>query len=412
MIAEFTALALYVLALRSPSSLALAGLGVAAGLGLLMRATGLVYLGMWVVLVLLEHRTRRSLIVFTLSLLPFVSFWAFGNWIRTGSPVGIGLNNALPWFDYHTPMQRFGSVCANTPPHAAQAAGRLFSSFFMTVTETPKEWPWLDQCHFKFEDRPPPDGGCYSHEPFFGMAVFAVLAWMLFHQLRRRESRLALYAPIAVIVLLFGTFVWAGAGFAWRYVGDFWPLIVLAVVQYVRFLPRAATSLLGLPLALVLAVASFGSYTRDIEPSVTTIQTLEELSANSMWDDFSNSRWAQDKSVASHFQCGDHLADFYHSGQGWLAGCRVDTFTNLYLGVPEKTDDHYQLLFKTDGVVQPQLRVYLNGRIYTARRAGNGFVADVSIHYDRLTSPVVMATIEWTRDFDPPPYKLQSVELL
>jgi hypothetical protein len=411
MLAEFVALAAYVFALRSSSPWALAGLGVAAGLGLVIRATGLVYLGMWTVMLLFEHRPRRSLLAFAGGLLPFLVFWGIGNWVRTGTPVGIGLGNALPWFDYHTPMQRFGSVCANTPTHALQAAGRLFSSFFMTVTEDPKEWPWLDQCHFKFEDRPPPDGGCYSHEPFFGMAVFALLAWMLFHQLRRRESRLALYAPTGVIVLLFGTFVWAGAGFAWRYAGDFWPLIVIATVQYIRFLPRAATPLLGLPLAFALLLSSFATYIRDIEPSVSTLQTLDEPTAATMWDDFSNSRYAQDKPLSSHMKCGDHPDWPYHNGQGWLVGCRVDTFTNFYLGVPSKTDTHYQLMFKTEGVSVPTLRVYLNGRIYTARRAGDSYVADVDIHFDRLTSPIVMATIEWTREFDPPPYKLISIEL-
>ncbi len=65
MLAEFVALAAYVFALRSSSPWALAGLGVAAGLGLLIRATGLVYLGMWTMMVLIEHRTRRSLLAYT-----------------------------------------------------------------------------------------------------------------------------------------------------------------------------------------------------------------------------------------------------------------------------------------------------------------------------------------------------------
>jgi len=38
-------------------------------------------------------------------------------------------------------------------------------------------------------------------------------------------------------------------------------------------------------------------------------------------------------------------------------------------------------------------------------------VADVTIHFDRLTSPIVLTTIEWTRAFDAPPYKLLSLEL-
>jgi len=189
-------------------------------------------------------------------------------------------------------------------------------------------------------------------------------------------------------------------------------LIVLATVQYVRFLPSAATPLLGLPLAFALVMGSVATYVRDIQPSaLTTLQTLDEASASTMWDDFSNSRWAQDKPLPNRWKCGDHPDWPYHNAQGWLGGCRVDTFTNLYLGVPNKTDTHYQLLFKVEGVTAPTLRVYLNGTIYVARRAGDSFVADVSIHYDRLTSPIVMTTIEWTRDLEAPPYKLVSIEL-
>ncbi len=235
---------------------------------------------------------------------------------------------------------------------------------------------------------------------------------MFVHQLMRRESRLAAYVPAGVFVLIFATFAKAGVGFAWRYAGDFWPVIVLAAVQYLRFLPTRALKSYGMLLAISLLASAYATDLRLIVPSVTTIQTLDESSASRMWDDFSNSRWAQDRPLLSHFKCGDHLSDLYHSGQGWLPGCRVDTFTNLFIGVPFRTCDQYQLLFKTEGVSVPTLRVYLNGRIYTARRAGDSYIADVSIHYDRLTSPIVMSTIEWTTAFEPPPYKLLSVELM
>ena len=42
---------------------------------------------------------------------------------------------------------------------------------------------------------------------------------------------------------------------------------------------------------------------------------------------------------------------------------------------------------------------------------GDSYVADVTIHFARLTSPIVMTTIEWTRDLEAPPYKLFSVQL-
>jgi hypothetical protein len=318
----------------------------------------------------------------------------------------------MPWNDYHTPMVRFGSVCADTLGHAKLSAWRLFNTFFFYVDGDSKKWPWLEKCHFTFEDRPPALGDSYAHEPYFGPAVLAALGWMSLHMLRRRETRLALYAPAAALVLIFGTFVWAGAGFAWRYEGDFWPFIVLAVVQYVRVLPRAAQPVLGIPLALALLAPAYATFKRDIKPHVSTIDTLDETAANTMWDDFTNSRYAQDKPLSNHIRCGDRADWLYHNGQGWLAGCRVDTFTNLFIGVPgSKADNRYTLQLKTEGVSLPTLRVYFNGRIYSAHREGDSYVAEVTVHFDRLSSPIVLTTIEWTREFEAPPYKLLSVLL-
>ncbi len=412
MLAEFLALSAYIFALGAWSSWAVVLMGAAAGMGLLIRPSGLIYVGMWGLLVLLERRKLRTMLAFAGSLAPFVGFWMFTNWVKTGSVVGLGMNNSMPWNDYHTPIWRFGAVCTDTPAHTWQAAVRLFQTFFAYVSENAPASPWLDQCHFKFEDRPPPDGTGYAHEPYFGPIVLAALVWMSLHQLKRRESRLSFYVPAGVFVLIFATFAKAGVGFAWRYAGDFWPAITLAGVQYIRFLPRQTYRFFATPIALSLAVSAYATNLRLIEPSVTTIQTLDEFSANMMWDDFSNSRWVQDRPLGSHIKCGEHQADFYHSGQGWLPGCRVDTFTNLFIGVPNKSGDHYQLLLKTDGASVPELRVYLNGRIYTARRAGDSYVADVNIRYERLTSPIVMSTVEWTRGFEAPPYKLLSVELM
>jgi hypothetical protein len=409
--AELLALVAYVFALRSWSSWAVIGLGAAAGLGLLVRPTGLIYLGMWTALVLFERRTRGTLLAFGLAAAPFLIFWSFSNWVRTGSPVGLGLNNSMPWFDYHTPVQRFGSLCPNTPAHAWQVAERLFGTFFTVQNVDSKDWPWLDKCHFKLEPRPNEPHTGSLHDPLFGVIVLVALAWMLLHHVRRRESRLALYVPYAGVVVLFMSYVWAGAGFAWRYVVDFWPAIVLAVVQYVRILPREAKSLFGYPLGLALLACSGAAYDRSIRPNETTQELVDERLASTMWADFSSCRWGQDQPLPSSVQCSDKPSSIFHDRQGWKDGCKVDTFTNLFIGVPYKVDDRYQLKFKTEGFDSPTLRVYLNGTIYTARRSGDGYLADVSIHYASLTSPTVMTTIEWTRDFDPPPGKFLSIEL-
>lgn len=409
---ELTALAAYVFALRAWSVWAVIGLGMAAGMGLLVRPTGLIYLGMWALLVLLERRTWRALLAFALATTPFVAFWMFSNWVRTGSVVGLGLNNSMPGYDYHTPMVRFGSQCPNTRAHAWELARRLFASFFTVQNEdSGKDWPWLDKCHFKLEPRVVPGQSGNLHDPEFGMGVLVALGWMVLHQLRRRESRLALYVPAGVTALLFGSFVFGSPGFASRYDADFWPAIVLAGVQYLRFLPRTSQRFLGYRLTLAFVALSWATYQRAVKPSEAMQATVADERKAEMWDDFTNWRWGQDKPLSSRAKCGEKDHWLVHDYQGWQEHCTVSTFSNVFLGVPYKSDDRYALSFKTEGMTAPMLRVYVNGRIYPAFRTAEGYQAAVRIHYPWLTSPIVMTTIEWTRELDPPPGKMQSIEL-
>jgi hypothetical protein len=406
MIVQMAAIAAYVFAARSWSLAPVVCLGLAASLGLLVRATGLAFFGMWCVLLAIECRSKKAWIAFGAATAPLFFFWLWSNHVKTGSVVGIGLNNAMPWNDYHTPMQRFGSLCSDSPGHAWQAAKRLARALFLSVPQNPTSW--MEKCHFDLEERP----GA-SREPFLGGFVAAMLAWMLLHMLVRRERRLQFYVPLATIVALFGAYAAAAGGFAWRYAGDFWPLIVLAAVQYVRWLPSAASGLFGFRLALVLAITSYATYEREVEPHLGVQEVLDATQVASLSGDFQKSLRDVDLPMPSKIQCGAVPSWPWHNGQGWGSGCNVDTFTNVFVGVPEKAQDGYELRLATAGMAgPPSLRVYLNGRIYTAAREGDSYVAHVQVDRGRLNSPVVMATIEWVRGFDRPAGKLLSIELV
>jgi hypothetical protein len=406
---ELAALGAYVFALRRWGLPAVCGMGIASGLGLLVRPTGLVYVGVWGAMTVFESRSKRATLRFALALAPFVAFWMSSNWVRTGSPVGIGFLNAMVNNAPQTGMVRFGSACVDTSGHVWQVAKWLLFAFFIAIRQDPPEW--MQACHLMFEERPPA-----AHEPFFGLAVLAVLTWILLHHVARRERRLALYVPFAALALLFAGYVYAGAGFAWRYVGDFWPLIVLTCAQYVHTLHTAANKLLGLPLAIVFAICSVGSYRRSLEPwqperyyGGDHWETLPK--ADGMWEGFVASRLGADKPLPSQIRCGDRAVWPPGNAQGWYWDCDVDLVTNVYLGVPRKAaDDGYEVRFKTDQMTAATLRVYLNGRIYTATRDGATYRASVRIPYARLHSPIVMAAVEWSRG-PPPTGKLLSIEL-
>ena len=108
-----------------------------------------------------------------------------------------------------------------------------------------------------------------------------------------------------------------------------------------------------------------------------------------MTREFASSRWNADPPHASRIECGDHVLWPWRGGAGWGETCGVDTFTNLYLGVPAKSAGKYSLRIRTEGMSASCLRVYANGRFYEASKTPDGYGADVFIDYDRLSTPAV-----------------------
>jgi hypothetical protein len=280
----------------------------------------------------------------------------------------------------------------------------------------PEPPPWLKQCHFDFELRPPAGQTSYL-EPMLGTGVLVVLGWILVHYLVRRERRLSLYLPFASFALLFLAYAKGVPGLAWRYEGDFWPFVVLICVQYAIWLPRGSVRAVGPPLALAFAVYGYALLVRDVDPALATLEMIDPndpaTPRTAMWDDFTNSRYSLDPPLPSIVRCGDRLSWPPKNGQGWNSSwgpsCTVDPATLVYLGVAPKRDKKYVLRFTTKGMHKPELRVYVNGRLYTAHKTGGDeYSVPVEISYQALTSPIIMTTIEWTDAFEPP----AGVELL
>jgi hypothetical protein len=210
---------------------------------------------------------------------------------------------------------------------------------------------------------------------------------MLVHDIRARRLRLALCVPYAAMFLLFITFVERGQEFAWRYTADFWPLIALGAVLWLQGARRPTRSRADLPIALSLVVWGTVSFLRFVEPwdpSASPPELLSEAATAAIAEDFHASLWDRDAPAPSRLACGEPVVPFYKNGKGWTDGCAVDTYTNVYLGVPAKADDHYRI------------------RLHEA---------EVTIPQASLVSPIVLATVEWARALEPPPVKLLWIEL-
>lgn len=407
---ELVALAAYLFARPQWRDLHVVVLAVAAGIALLVRPTGLVLLGAWWAVVALESRRLRSIVVFTTVVAPFVGLWLWTNRLRSGSPVALGFSNGLPFYSYSVLNQRFGSPCVDTAGHFLQAAVRDFEGIFFL---TPDAEGWMKQCNLEFELRPG-DGWIYPNEGFLGLPVLAVLLVVALAAVRERcwPRRLSRLVPLLAMAAMFVSYVRAGAPVAWRYAADFWPLIVLAVVQTAETIHGRAERLFAPPVgvgALVLAVFTF---LRHVVPSVGGLEILPASDAARLWDDFSRSRWSRDPAMPSRISCGDAPTLPYENGFGWTPFCEVGEVTNVYLGVPEESGDDRVLRFDAPGSTRPTLRVFVNGTIYEASRTGTVYSAHVHVATAALHSPVVMVTIEWTRDYQTPwSIALRSIEL-
>jgi hypothetical protein len=409
---QLSALTAYVFLLGSPGPLPLVALAAAAGMGLLVRPTGAIFLCVWAGLSILERRALRTVRVFGASVAPFVLFWMFTNFARTGSPLSLGFQNSLPGPE-HVGMVRFGSVCVDTVPHAMEAALSIFRALFLVVSQDPDGW--MKDCGLSFELRHHQDHT--TVDPFLGPAVLAFLVGTALHLALRRERRLSLYVPHIAIAALIGMYAWAGAGLAQRYAGDFWPLIILSAVQVVLTLPAAATPVLGWPLVAVLIVGAVGAYHRDVEPGRDLVEDIAPDRITTMWADFQATRGGQNLMLPSKVSCGDvpdwprFNVDWRPNVVGWHRDCTVDPFSEVFLGVAPKDGDGYAIRFSTYGIDAPEARIYVNGRTYPVQKSGDLYEANVRIDSRALSSPTVVATIEWRHGIVPPEGSLLEVEL-
>jgi hypothetical protein len=395
---EVLAVCAYARAARSWSVLSLTGLGIAAGIALLVRPTGLPYAALWVGVVLLEGGPRRTVPVL-LALAPFAFFWLYTNDVHAGSWMALGFPNSTPTWSYNMPIERFGSRCSDTLPHELLGAVRLFVGFFFYVTRRPSS-VWLQDCHFDFEER----GGPL---PFFGPVVLVATGVMLVRAVRTRAP-ITRYAPFALMAVFFALFVRRGMGFAWRYAGDFWPALFLAGLHYVR----ASRPIQGTSVASLYAKGTlvYGAWLLAFLVIPPAIPEMAEDSPAQMERRYEESRTTRTPLLPSRIECGDRMVRIVGNGFGWDARCGVDTYTNVVLGVPPGGST-YTIRATTDDMRAESVRVYANGSYRTAVRAEGGYVAHVPIAYDHLWSPAVVVTFKWTDDFDPPGGKLTAVEI-
>jgi hypothetical protein len=405
-VAQLYALACYARFLEARESKKLrwaAAVGFAAALGLLVRPTGLPYLAMWGALVVLQAWRWPIAGAFAGAAAPGTLFWLVSNWIRSGAFFSLGYQNANPGYPIHYQMVRFGSICVSTVPRFRQVCRELFEALFFGL---PAHSPILGDCGFAFESRLP------GEDSYLPLALLLLFGVSLFWCALRRERRLAYYVPHLMVIALFLAYARAGAGLAWRYAGDFWPVFVLIGLQELRRMRlEKPETVYGFALACVFC-ATF-HVTADVLPALRSLEALNQAQMIALEEQHLLEQAAVQPSLPPRVACGDPLPSWPHAnGMGWAPNCAVGVVSNVYLGVPPNPKSKYKLRFEVDRPTAPTLAVYVNSRNYVAQLRGNVYEAEVDVDFKRLRSPVVMTAVEWSRTGTPPPLRLLSIELL
>jgi hypothetical protein len=402
-VAELYALSCYIRFVESKKTFWLCCTAVAASLALVIRPTGLPYLGLWAALVFLRDRSWRTAVAYGASSAPLLAFWLYSNWAKGGSPITLGYQNGLPEYPFHYPMVRFGQQCMDPEYGIRATAKALFESFFVRM---PEPSAVLTTCHFVFETHVPGNGS------FFPPAVFVLLSGSLLFCVVRRETRLAYYLPHLTFVALFLAFANGGFGFSYRYAGDFWPLfaLILAQTSGALRLDRRRWPTLGLAMAALFY--SVVCMRRDVLPTLNSLEVMDAARMAATDEEYQRIAAADQPMLPTRVKCGVPVPPWPRAnGKGWGSQCEVDTFTNVFLGVRKRADTTYHLRFKTDYAFSDSLRVYVNGKIYTAHREADGYETEFPLRYERMYSPAIMVTVEWTRGTTPPTLKFLEMEV-
>jgi hypothetical protein len=402
-VAQLYALCFYVRFVQSKNAFWVCAGALAAGMGLLIRPTGVPYLALWGALCVLGDRRWRTAALYCGTSAPLVAFWLYSNWVKGGSPWTLGYQNGLPEYAFHYAMQRFGDRCEEVRSSSFTSVKWLFESFFLRM---PDPTPIQTRCHYLFEVH------TRSHEPFFPPTVLVILCGSLFYHAVHKRA-VAYYLPQATFVALFLAYARSAVGFTYRYAADFWPLVILVLVHLAPAARLNDRRRLGLGLGLALGFYGFIGVAQDVAPALSSIAAIDGSLVAVADEEHARVASIDEPMLPARVECGEALPPWPRAnGKGWGRHCEVDVVTNLFLGVLRRTDSIYHLRFKTDHPASPSLRVYINGGYYDARLGQDDYYkVEFELDYKKLYSPGIMVAVEWTRDEFAPPLKLMEIEL-
>ena len=343
-ICQLSIFLIYVQSQKKISRSLILSAGLLAGLGVLIRGTGLVYILVWgIAFLFLDDNSKITInsllkrsFYYCIGLIPGVSFWLSTNIVKSGSPLSLGYENSTPSLSGQLLNQRFGSTCVESITGYLDTIKEIFFALFLDRIENSP----LESCNFAVEGPTPFIG------PIVGMIILVLLGFLC---LKRNYVGAGL--PLFGITLLFGLLVYAGVGITYRYVADFSPVLALL------FFNGASTLNLQKKAFIFLAVAVgviccwhfiYAFHSKIDKTGMVASGWDKNLAAAQMVRNYGKKT---DKVIPNSMRCSfidgiEYTSNLHqHLQRGWGNNCHLQSGFNLILGLPQSDTNNYMLTF-------------------------------------------------------------------
>ncbi len=363
-------------------------LGASAGMGTLIRPTGVLY-DLVYGLAVIDKRYFQSFWRYVAGSFPFIAAFLLINHYKSGRFLALGINNSNPGWDVTYAPVRFGSTC----PHSLRGASEVAQSLFFNLFIGPRSVSdFLSGCGFTLEN------ATKVSPPFIHWGFTAFLLFYIYWIVRHKAVDLEAATPLLGLAAMFGAYVYVlGEGFAYRYADDFLPFyILMAAVLIVRFKARLHFgSLLALG-ALAAASVAF-AFVTVVTPQLVSItksgDPLYPGNGSGWWGTLPLNHWNKYDiaPLPTTRTCGDRPLSLPHDKFGWNSKCDAAAFVNVFMAVPAGSEVHHKLVFDLQGAMPD--KIYINGGYYTpSGGASVAFDADPRA----MVTPNILVSFMWT----------------
>ncbi|HYR46524.1 MAG TPA: hypothetical protein VER78_05920 [Thermoanaerobaculia bacterium] len=428
---EFSALSFFVLFHLERRAGLLLALGATEGIGILVRPTGVLYVGLFLFLLCLSGGRRRHAVgLYVVSALPFAVAWAALNYARTDTLLGTGLNTVLSEPGEMHAFQFGANPCFASLGDSLRLLGYYLAAVFS---------PWMSGSIKELAQ----SCGLGTAElarqplPLVSPVVSLALVCVISSEIPRRNY--AVLGPIGMTMGVIGFFVRSGLNLGARYMGDLWPAFCLLLLTPLLRLEGLAPRPKWVAVASVVLLAlSARRIATGVIPQFATIRAAERAEdAFVPPGNFKRERVAVANAAPRTFQwtevpfkpnpmngvptykaCPPYaISQFEMDAYGWTPDCRTWAITPMFLSLPEKPGGEftlqidYALLRPTPLEPGRTLEVTVNGARYSAAFDGIHAAIPFRIRKDRLHSPVVPVVIRWEKSFSHSDVLLERVEI-